>query len=123
MKNILYEKGVGTLIMILLALALGALALYVLYMFILIFTPFLAPVILIFISKVKKLLSGIIGVLLFAYYVIEIKLTWPSSKSYFFDESSFLGVENLMYVNILNYIGLGISLFMIYLYVDNKKFR
>ena len=123
MKNILYEKGVGTLIMILLALALGAFALVIIYMYILIFTPFLAPIILIFTSKVKKLLSGIIGVFLFAYYVVELMLRWPSSRFYFFKNSSFLGLENLMYVNILNYIGFGISLFMIYLYVDNKKFR
>lgn len=132
MKNRLFENSFGLIILVIVGIGLAILTLLLVYMFILIFTPLLVPAILIFLPKMNKLLAGIIGTILFIYYVFEIKLGWPSSQLYFFDitytgvsqyNSGLIGMENLIYINILNYIGLGLSLFMIYLYVDKKKIR
>jgi len=123
MKNRLFENSFGLIIFGIVGIVLAILTLLLVYMFILIFTPLLVPAVLIFLPKMNKLLAGIIGTILFVYYVFEIKLGWPSSQYYFFKNSGLIGMENLIYLNILNYIGLGLSLFMIYLFVDNKKFR
>lgn len=123
MKNRLFENSFGLIIFVIVGIGLAILTLLLVYMFILIFSPLLVPAVLIFLPKMNKLLAGIIGTILFVYYVFELKLGWPSSQYYFFENSGLIGMENLIYLNILNYIGLGLSLFMIYLYVDNKKFR
>lgn len=74
-----------------------------------------------------------IGVVLFVYYEIELFLRLPAFDFYFgyynsvnedsLYETGMLGIDNLVYINILNYIGLGISLFMIYIFIADKRFR
>ena len=122
LKNRLFENSIGTLVGGIVILGVGVAAAISFYMLILIFTPIIVPSVLIFLPKVNKLISGIFGVILFAYYVVDIKIKLPPSE-YYFSENGALGEEYLIYLNILNYIGLAISMFMIYLYIDNKRFK
>lgn len=122
LKNRLFENSIGTLVGGIVILGVGVAAAISFYMLILIFTPIIVPSVLIFLPKVNKLISGIFGVILFAYYVVDIKIKLPPSE-YYFSEKGALGEEYLIYLNILNYIGLAISMFMIYLYIDNKRFK
>ena len=123
MKAQLNEKGVETLIFGILALGLAIVVLLLLYFLAVLFTPFIVPVVLLFFKKMNKLLIGSIGIVLFAYYVIDLHIGLPPSDTLFLGNNPLLGKEALFYVNLLNYTGLAISIFMVYLFIDNKRFR
>ena len=103
---------------------LGIAAIVLLYFFTSIFWPFIVPVILIFRPLKNMLISGLIGLLLFAYFIvdIEILLLFPYDF-YFFGSDAILGENNLVFVRIANNVGLAISMFMIYLFISEKLKR
>tara|TARA_B100001287_G_scaffold71518_1_gene59077 strand:- start:8885 stop:9313 length:429 start_codon:yes stop_codon:yes gene_type:complete len=95
-----------------------------------IFWPFIVPMIFILKPLKNMLVSGLIGLLLFAYFIVDLKFQLFTSDFYFYSDnvgigpvliSSVLGENNLVYVQIANNVGLAISMFMIYLFISEKR--
>ena len=118
MNGRLYE-GSGMIIFLILGIAAAVL----LYFFTSIFWPFIVPVILIFKPLKNMLISGLIGLLLFAYFIVDIEIPLFPSDFYFYGSDAILGENNLVFVRIANNVGLAISIFMIYLFISERLKR
>ena len=73
MMGRLYE-GSGMIIFWILVIAAAVLAAVLLYFYTSIFWPFIVPMIFIFKPLKNMLISGLIGLLLFAYFIADLKL-------------------------------------------------
>ena len=120
MMGRLYE-GSGMIIFWILVIAAAVLAAVLLYFYTSIFWPFIVPMIFIFKPLKNMLISGLIGLLLFAYFIADLKLQLVVSYFYFYGGDAILGENNLVFVQIANNVGLAISMFMIYLFISEKR--
>jgi hypothetical protein len=118
MNGRLYESS-GMIIFLILGIA----AIVLLYFFTSIFWPFIVPMIFIFKPLKNMLISGLIGLLLFAYFIVDLKLQLFPSDFYFYASDAILGENNLVFVRIANNVGLAISIFMIYLFISERLKR
>jgi hypothetical protein len=118
--NLRLYEGSGVIIFLILAIA----AIVLLYFFTSIFWPFIVPIIFIFKPLKNMLISGLIGLLLFTYFIVDVEILrlFPS-EFYFYSSDAILGENNLVFVRIANNVGLAISIFMIYLFFSERLKR